>query len=190
MELQEIRKEINKIDDAMRELFDARLQCSKEVAKTKMQTGDSVYKPGREKEIMARFSGEEGRLYRLYVRKVMQLSRFFQYREFLLAGQKDEAFGKAYGNVGNEAYVSGACICVTLETDPDSEMAMSVPEVLSLLGDFGVTIKSLQVQDAQVVFTVGIPEDAAERQHMELLFYMLYKESVRCEFQTVVSMTK
>ena len=182
MDLQEIRNKINTIDDAMHELFDSRMLCSKEVAKVKMESNDSIFKPQREKEIMARFSGEEEQLYRLYVRKVMQLSRFLQYREFLLAGKKDEAFCKASGNVFNEAYGSGSAICVTFDTDPQSEHAISVPEVLSLLGDFGVTLHTLQVTENTVSFTAGIPKDATNLQHMELLFYMLFKETLQCKF--------
>ncbi len=182
MELREIRKEINKIDEMMRELFDARLQCSKQVAETKMQTGDCIFKPEREKEVMARFPGEESKLYRLYIRKVMQLSRFFQYREFLLKGQRDETFDKAYGDVKNQVYAEGGSICMMLETDPHSECAISVQEVLSLLGDFGMAIQTLQVKDTQVSFTIAVSEEQEEHRSMELLFYMLYKESIKCEF--------
>lgn len=185
MELQEIRNEINKIDDAMHDLFDARMACSKEVAKTKLRTQDSIFKPQREKEVMARFSGEEQRMYRLYVRKVMQLSRFYQYREFIFAGQKDDGFAEAYGKAEKEAGAGGD-IRVTLETDPASERAISVQEVLSLLGDFCLTMKSLRVEDTKVSFTIGLSQDEATCQNTELLLYMLYKESIRCEFSMFV----
>lgn len=182
MELQEIRERINTIDDAIYALFDSRMQCSKEVAKIKLLMNDCIFKPQREKEVMARFSGEEQRLYRLYIRKMMQFSRFCQYREFLLAGYKDDAFGKVYGSIGNEAYSDNGLICVELETDPLSETALSAQEVLSLLGDFGVTLKSVQLKDTTVSFVVSVPEEAVERQHTELLFFMLYKECRKCEF--------
>ena len=52
MSLEDIRKEINEIDDKMRTLFDARMECATEVAKVKLETGDSIYKPERERKCM------------------------------------------------------------------------------------------------------------------------------------------
>ena len=45
MELEQIRKRINEVDDEMHHHFADRLWYSEEVAETKLQTGDSVYKP-------------------------------------------------------------------------------------------------------------------------------------------------
>ena len=59
MSLTEVRKEINRIDDSMKSLFDERMLCSNEVAKVKIQTKDKVFKPLREKEICERFSDDE-----------------------------------------------------------------------------------------------------------------------------------
>mgnify|MGYP002104931354 CR=1 FL=1 len=72
MELDQIRKQINAVDDAMHRYFTDRLRCSEDVAEAKLQTQDSVYKPEREKQVYARFPGDadEEKLYRLYVRKV------------------------------------------------------------------------------------------------------------------------
>ena len=85
MELDQIRKQINAVDDAMHRYFTDRLRCSEDVAEAKLQTQDSVYKPEREKQVYARFPGDadEEKLYRLYVRKVMQLSRYHQYESSL-----------------------------------------------------------------------------------------------------------
>lgn len=48
MELDQIRKQINAVDDAMHRYFTDRLRCSEDVAEAKLQTQDSVYKPERE----------------------------------------------------------------------------------------------------------------------------------------------
>ena len=76
MELDQIRKQINAVDDAMHRYFTDRLRCSEDVAEAKLQTQDSVYKPEREKQVYARFPGDadEEKLYRLYVRKGMESS--------------------------------------------------------------------------------------------------------------------
>ena len=55
MELDQIRKQINAVDDAMHRYFTDRLRCSEDVAEAKLQTQDSVYKPEREKQVYARF---------------------------------------------------------------------------------------------------------------------------------------
>ena len=101
MELDQIRKQINAVDDAMHRYFTDRLRCSEDVAEAKLQTQDSVYKPEREKQVYARFPGDadEEKLYRLYVRKVMQLSRYHQYGIFLGKGNVDTEFETQYRSV-------------------------------------------------------------------------------------------
>ena len=51
MELDQIRKQINAVDDAMHRYFTDRLRCSEDVAEAKLQTQDSVYKPERENHV-------------------------------------------------------------------------------------------------------------------------------------------
>ena len=47
-ELPEIRQDINRVDSAIRELFLLRMSLAPEVAKTKAQSDDKIYKPDRE----------------------------------------------------------------------------------------------------------------------------------------------
>ena len=51
-ELPEIRQDINRVDSAIRELFLLRMSLALEVAKTKAQSDDKIYKPDREAEII------------------------------------------------------------------------------------------------------------------------------------------
>ena len=51
-ELPEIRQDINRVDSAIRELFLLRMSLALEVAKTKAQSDDKIYKPDREAEIV------------------------------------------------------------------------------------------------------------------------------------------
>ena len=46
-ELSEIRQDINRVDSAIRELFLLRMSLALEVAKTKAQSDDKIYKPGK-----------------------------------------------------------------------------------------------------------------------------------------------
>ena len=55
-ELSEIRQDINRVDSAIRELFLLRMSLALEVAKTKAQSDDKIYKPDREAEIVEKRS--------------------------------------------------------------------------------------------------------------------------------------
>ena len=56
MQLDEIRKEIDTVDDEMKSLFIRRMELSRQVALVKARTGDAVRKPDREKAMIARLS--------------------------------------------------------------------------------------------------------------------------------------
>ena len=59
-ELKDIRKEINEIDEKMRELFVRRLAVSADVAEAKRAKGAPVLNPEREREILTRVAKEVG----------------------------------------------------------------------------------------------------------------------------------
>ena len=52
MELNEIRKDIDNIDEKLKELFGERLELSGQVAIIKAKNNDSIYKPEREAQIL------------------------------------------------------------------------------------------------------------------------------------------
>ncbi len=54
MDLQEIRKELDKIDNSVLELFNKRLELVEKVAEYKAKTKSAIYRPEREKEIIDR----------------------------------------------------------------------------------------------------------------------------------------
>lgn len=182
MELDQIRKQINAVDDELHRYFSDRLFCSGQVAEEKVKTGDSVYKPKREQQIYDRFPGDDDdvRLYRLYVRKVMQLSRYHQYGIFLEKGIVDSEFETLYTAVKTALDESGntdVCVKIELTPDPQAEQGMSIQDMLSVLGDFGTKVNSLQYEGNKVSMTVRVTGmDSLEAQ--QRLFYMLYKESV------------
>ena len=179
MELDQIRKRINEVDDEMHHHFADRLWYSEEVAETKLKTGDSVYKPEREKQVYERFpgDGDEEKLYRLYVRKVMQLSRYHQYGIFLERGNVDVEFKKQYDAVKtalDESGIKDARVKIELIPDPQAEQGMSIQDMLSVLGDFGTEVTALQYEGNKASVTVRVSgADSLESQRR--LFYMLYK---------------
>lgn len=86
-ELSEIRQDINRVDSAIRELFLLRMSLALEVAKTKAQSDDKIYKPDREAEIVEkRSAGMEEELQLKYVsllQSMIRASREYQYSEIL-----------------------------------------------------------------------------------------------------------
>ncbi len=86
-ELSEIRRDINSVDAAIRELFLLRMSLALEVANEKAGTGDTVYKPDREAEIIKkRVSGMEAELslkYTALLQRMICASREYQYSALL-----------------------------------------------------------------------------------------------------------
>lgn len=82
MKLDDIRKEIDEIDQAMTELFRRRMECSRKVAEYKRERGMQIFNAGREQEILDRAEkdgGEYGAAARLLFASVMELSRDLQH---------------------------------------------------------------------------------------------------------------
>ena len=92
MTLNEIRTQIDKTDAQMKVLFLKRMQLSAQIAEIKASSGDSVYKPERERQLIeqltADLDGEMKMVYSEYIRRILELSRTCQYR---IIAQKAEA---------------------------------------------------------------------------------------------------
>lgn len=80
-DLNEIRKEINSIDEQLVKLFVQRMNCSKDVAEYKKANGVPILNEGREKEILDRVyaqGGEYGAYTRQLFAEIMAISRDLQ----------------------------------------------------------------------------------------------------------------
>ncbi len=90
MELAEIRREIDRVDRQIRTLFEERMELADRVACLKAETGDDIYKPDREKEIIAnRTRGMNPSILQEYtavIKKIMGVSREYQYGRVLELG--------------------------------------------------------------------------------------------------------
>lgn len=86
-DLSVIRQDINSVDAAIRELFLLRMSLAREVAQTKAQTDDAIYKPDREAEIIEKRAtgmAEELRVkYIALLQSMIRASREYQYSEIL-----------------------------------------------------------------------------------------------------------
>lgn len=88
MTLEEIRTQIDRIDNALLPLFEQRMECAREVAKIKAKTGLPVKNLAREAEILDRVecqAGEFGGTARILFSTLMDVSCALQY-EMLGAG--------------------------------------------------------------------------------------------------------
>lgn len=90
MMLNDLRDRIDEIDLQIKGLFLQRMQVAEEVAECKSRTGDKILKPKREDEVIERLTadmdGERKLSYASFIRKVMEVSRTFQYRRLLELG--------------------------------------------------------------------------------------------------------
>ncbi|MDU7338169.1 MAG: prephenate dehydratase domain-containing protein [Clostridium sp.] len=90
MTLEEIRDRINQIDNQLLPLLIERLECGREVARVKQQTGGPILNPEREREILNRMesqAGDYGREIRVIYAACMEASRALQHR-LLNSGEK------------------------------------------------------------------------------------------------------
>ena len=82
MTIEELRSKIDVVDDELKKLFLERMEIAHEIGVLKANTGDTVYKPDREKAVIERLTDgvdesvkEE---YTKFVTYVIQLSREHQ----------------------------------------------------------------------------------------------------------------
>lgn len=82
MSLEELRKEIDNIDDALVQLFARRMEAAAAVAEEKRRSGRAVLDSGRERDVLARVTAQvspelRGSLEELYS-TIFSLSRAYQ----------------------------------------------------------------------------------------------------------------
>lgn len=90
MTLNELRVKIDEIDQKIKELFLQRMKTAEEIAECKSKTGEKILKPEREEEVVSQLTkdmdGELKLSYASFQKKVMEVSRTFQYRKMLELG--------------------------------------------------------------------------------------------------------
>lgn len=96
MDLQTIRKEIDRIDDGIKSLFLERMNISSQVANIKSKTNDKVFKPDREEEVIKRLTSniDENlkKEYSYLIKLIMEISREYQYK--ILVDLKEDSIDR------------------------------------------------------------------------------------------------
>ena len=105
MDLNSVRKAIDKIDSQIKPLFIERMSCAKRVAEVKAQNHDEVFVLAREQEIIAQSSvGVNPEIqdeYIEFLRNLFSISRHYQYG--LLKDVQQEVIGAALAKSGCKA---------------------------------------------------------------------------------------
>lgn len=177
MDLGNIRNEINRIDDEIRELFKKRLDCSDQVARVKLETGDLVYKPEREREIAKRLSNDKK--YLSINKRIIQISRKYQYEKFAENKKLDEGFMDSFDAASKKVFQDGGRLSLSLFADKMSDKGLGLNEILQIISDTWLTIEELHVSGNKVHVTFKVESDEDSRREALVLSYMLYMETIK-----------
>ena len=170
--LDEIRKDIDRIDGQIRELLMQRLDLSEQVAAAKIDDKNYViYRADREKAMLARLGQgiPEDRLadYLAVVRKVTETSRMYQYG--LLFDNVPELSQKLLEDVQLPENAGAVRLRLTRDNVPN---AMSA--ILSMIGDAGYDMDRMKLLSysgdrSQVSFELTILGDLHEKRMQQLM---------------------
>lgn len=141
--LDEIRVEIDSIDEQIQKILMRRLDCSAEVVQAKIRNRNyAINRPDRESAILERLGkdidSDRRSGYLAVVRKITETSRMYQYG--ILFEQVPELFEKL--SSGIDLSVSSDTVSVQLKR-PNIPNSMSA--ILSMIGDYGFDMERLQL---------------------------------------------
>lgn len=182
MDLQEVRGRINQLDEELKSLYDERLLCSKKVAYVKLATKDEVYKPKREKEIYARYSDDTlGENHKAFVRRIVQLSRKYQYSVFKEENEIDENYYSWLGVDNLKTLEQGGELIISLNSDEGQEKGLDIKNILEIASCTSLTLSKVNADSAigKVNISYIVLNDLRSREEAFLLSYMLYKETIK-----------
>ncbi len=154
MTLDAVRKRIDQIDSQMKPLFLQRMECARDVAAVKAQTGGNVFVPERERAIIeARTEGvvEFRREYEAFLQYMMCLSSIYQYNE--LPGLRDAIVGGALVAAGLDAKAPHEFVDISFSCSASSS-ELSV--LLCAAEQNGIKIKKLIAESRDGVLEVSV----------------------------------
>ncbi len=171
MKLEDIRENIDKIDDDMKELFKKRMSYSENVVNIKAKSGDVIYKPEREKDMIDRqLSGIDGSIlaeYTSFLKAVVRISRQYQYKRLAELGKV---------SAGTDTYkADNGIIHLMLQTK-------DIAGILSIISDYGVKvlkINSSGENEEDDIFYIDIAADGCEKD-VQALICQLSCETDKC----------
>ena len=182
MQLNEIREEIDRIDEEMKQLVDERLMQARKVAETKIASGDDVYKPLREIEMEQMHASQEEAWYLMQLKKSVEISRKYQYSVFIDKHMEDSEFLKNLSVENRKTLLEGGRLLLSFRTDSERMKGLDVKGVMSVLSSSSLRILHMTADAStdKVQVILEVDNTDASKQEAFLLAYMIYKETI-CE---------
>lgn len=179
MSLDDIRKDIDKIDKEIQQLIMKRLDCSTRVVESKISDGNfTIYRADREEAILEKLGAgipEDRKAgYLAVVRKITETSRMYQYG--ILYDWSPAFFEELVGDMVIPENTKAVNIVLTRPNIPN---AMS--SILSMIGDYGYNMDEMKLlgyndDNTAVKFQLTILGNLNE-ERMKKLMFQLSKES-------------
>lgn len=173
MTLSETRHVIDGIDDQIRELMMKRLDCSEEVAHSKIESGElTIFRPDREEAMLLRLGegvpDDRKAGYLAVVRKITETSRMYQYG--LIFDSIEGLFAPLAKDLNIKPNCSRVRVRLTRDNRPN---AMS--SILSMIGDYGFNMDRMELisqNDEHVTFELLIIGDLNTKKMQKLMFQL------------------
>ncbi len=178
MALEDVRKQINQVDDELLELLDKRLACSRQVAANKIVTQDYIFKPEREKQIYDRIIAD-GKIVSMSVMKsIIRNSRQFQYEIYVDEGKEHKEFINSLDEHTKQIFETGGILKLKLKADKTCEKALNINDIIMTVADTGLDILRIGIENDIVDIEINVTEDEASRKKAYVISYMLFMETM------------
>ena len=184
MTLEEIRTNIDEIDNDIKRLFAERMKLSEEVVLLKAQTGNEIYKPDREKQIIEKLSEdtESGICdeYRSFVKHILLLSRKYQYRRMT---ELKDPYKAVPENIEDADMEKHNRIKISLGS---KDKKCDPSKALQIISEYKAEMTDISYTEEEGVLTVEFNANILDKKAVTLL-YQLSKENE--EFRIIGSYT-
>lgn len=169
MTLEDIRKKIDETDKELFRLFEQRMKLAKEVAEAKIISGDNVYKPIREEEVIEKFAenapDDMKQYYKAFIRRVMLISREYQYRIIYGGNDSNEKSSNEYSEQ-----------CAGETTRISFKFTDGIPDgIIGALADSGVKVEEFNAGKGS--YSIVLRNDISG-ENMKALLALIDNESI------------
>lgn len=180
MQLKEIREKINALDIEIKQRLEQRLMQSREVAQSKMLSGDAVYQPDREKEMEQMYDATDDSWYLLQQKKIIEISRKYQYSVIIDRQAEDAGFLRQMSEGNRKVLLEGGTLKLSIVTDEGTKRTLNRKGVLSILSSTSLCITHLKTDMETGKMNAWLQVDNTDMAKREayLVGYMLYKEAI------------
>ena len=186
MTLAEVRKEIDRVDSGIKQLFEERMILADNVARVKAETGDEIFKPDREIAIIENLTEDVDdsikKEYTALIKRIMEISRKYQYgRTLNLRDCLKIDYLEEMPSVEKVAMIKGERYIYDIIPDmtPDSATIISVDDHARM----GELVKSGEV-DAGIGIMESVSVSVSNEIHSLLAEYGFFINSCKVVFDS------